>query len=176
MSFKIAYEYDENSVFLRDSVVFPTVLYITDDLKEFNDIITANEHQQSLFPLQAVEVEYENDSENLKEGTDSEIKKELIFMDAVDVPEIKTKEIFILPENCTWETAPNPSNNAKWDTKKKKWVNGEEPEMIPPTPSQTELLEQDNADLLMQQAELDFKLEQTMQDNADILMLIAEVM
>ncbi|MBC1458484.1 hypothetical protein [Listeria newyorkensis] len=176
MSFKIAYEYDENKVFVRDNIVFPTIIYITDDGKEFNDIVSANDHQKELFPLQAVEIEYENDSENLKEGVESEIKKETIYMEAVDVPEIKTKEIFILPENCTWEIVPSPSNDAKWDVKKKKWTNGETPEMVPPAPSETELLAQDNADQLMQIAEVEFKMEQTNQDNADILMLIAEVM
>ncbi|WAO22027.1 hypothetical protein [Paenilisteria newyorkensis] len=176
MSFKIAYEYDENKVFIKDNIVFPAVVYITDDKKEFNDIDAANEHQKELFPLQAVDIEYENDSENLKEGVESETKKETIYMEAVDAPEVQSKEIFNLPENCTWEPAPSPSNDAKWDSKKKKWINGETPEMVPPTPSETELLAQDNADQLMQIAEVEFKLEQTNQDNADILLLIAEVM
>ncbi|PNP88220.1 hypothetical protein BMT55_15780 [Listeria newyorkensis] len=176
MSFKIAYEYDENKVFIRDNIVFPATIYITDDGKEFNDIDAANKHQKELFPLQAVDIEYETDSENLKEGVKSGIKKETILMEAVDVPEVQLKEIFNLPDNCTWEPAPSPANEAKWDSKKKKWVNGETPEMVPPTPSETELLAQDNADQLMQIAEVEFKMEQTNQDNADILMLLAEVM
>ncbi|MBC1499414.1 hypothetical protein HB943_02285 [Listeria weihenstephanensis] len=176
MSFKIAYEYDENKVFVRDSIVFPTFVYITDDGKEFGDSSEANVHQKELFPFQEVEIEHENLSENLDEGVEIGTVKEIVLVEPINVPDVITKEIFALPSNCTWEQAPNPSNTAIWDDKKKKWVNGEMPEMIPPRPSETELLTQDNADQLMQIAELDFKLEKSMQDSADMLMLIAEVM
>ncbi|KGL46058.1 hypothetical protein DUK53_08765 [Listeria sp. SHR_NRA_18] len=176
MSFKIAYEYDEKKVFVRDNIVFPTFIYVTDDGKEFDDSFKASIHQKELFPLQEVEIEHENLSENLDEGVEKGTVKEMVLMEPTNIPDVQTKEIFTLPSSCTWEPAPSPSNEAIWDNKKNKWVNGETPEMVPPTPSETELLSQDNADQLMHIAELDFKFEQSMQDNADMLLLIAEVM
>lgn len=176
MSFKVAYEFDENNIFLRDSIVFPTFVYITADNKEFDDFVAASEHQGTLFPYQAVSVNYLNDSENLDEGIESEAASETIFMEAVNVPEVQKKEIFILPDNCTWEPAPNPSNDAVWSEKNKKWINGKAPEMIRPEPSAVEILAQESADQLMHIAELEYKLDKSIQDNADLLMLIAEVM
>ncbi|EUJ29597.1 hypothetical protein PCORN_10582 [Listeria cornellensis FSL F6-0969] len=138
--------------FLKDSIVFPKYIYITDDGKEFNDFGEASEHQKLLFPLQEVTIERENNTENLAEGEESEIKIETIFLEPTHIPDVLIKEIFILPDNCTWEPAPSPANDATWNGKR--WINGETPEMIPPQPSQAELLvkeievaKQDNVEL-----------------------------
>ncbi|MBC1491956.1 hypothetical protein HB884_07790 [Listeria booriae] len=141
MSFKIAYEFDDKNVFVRDSVIFPSFSHVTDDGKEFNDYDDAKKHQRELFPLEEViDLEYLNDSEEVKEGEEGEMQAKTMLVEPPAMPEILTKEIFVLPENCTWTAAPNPSNNAVWDSKKQKWVNGSMPDMIPPTPSELELL------------------------------------
>ncbi|MBC2318794.1 hypothetical protein [Listeria booriae] len=176
MNYKIAYEYDEKNVFLRDSIVFSRIIYTTADNKEFDEFSKAESHQRALFPIIEQEIERVTDSENLEEGVADGIWKETILIEPSNVPDIQVKETFILPSNCTWEPAPNPSNNAVWDEEKKKWINGEAPEMVPPRPSAVELLAQESADQLMHIAELEYKLDRSIQDNADLLMLISEVM
>ncbi|MBC1272699.1 hypothetical protein [Listeria booriae] len=159
MSFQIAYEYDENKIFVRDSIVFPSYRYITDDGKEFDDVSEAHEHQRVLFPLrEAIDLEYLNDSEKIKEGVEGEIKTDMILVEPAVMPEILTKEVFILPVNCTWTSAPNPANEAVWNGKK--WTNGEMPEMTPPEPSQTDLLE--------------IELEQAKQDNVELREIVLD--
>ncbi|MHC5278953.1 hypothetical protein ACYRFT_01610 [Listeria kieliensis] len=80
-----------------------------------------------------------------------------------------------LPEGYTTIAPPIPSINPVFDVEKQEWSDGDDPSTLKPAePSEIEQLKQENADLLLQIAEVESNAESTQQDQADMLMTLVE--
>ncbi|MEN2666046.1 hypothetical protein [Listeria aquatica] len=80
-----------------------------------------------------------------------------------------------LPEGYTNIAPPIPSINPVFNAEKKEWSDGDDPSTLtPPEPSEIEQLKQENADALLNTAELEANVESMQQDQADLLMTLVE--
>ncbi|MBC1521395.1 hypothetical protein HB912_07020 [Listeria aquatica] len=80
-----------------------------------------------------------------------------------------------LPEGYTTIAPPVPSINPVFNIKTQEWSAGDDPSTLEPAePSEIEQLKQENADTLLQIAEVEASSESVKQDQADLLMTLAE--
>ncbi len=80
-----------------------------------------------------------------------------------------------LPDGYTNIAPPIPSINPVFDVEKQEWSDGDDPSTLKPAePSEIEQLKQENADALLNTAELEANVEGMQQDQADLLMTLAE--
>ncbi|MHC5253232.1 hypothetical protein ACYRFS_02205 [Listeria kieliensis] len=80
-----------------------------------------------------------------------------------------------LPEGYTNIAPPIPSINPVFNAEKKEWSKGDDPSTLTPSePSEIDKLKQENADTLLQIAEVEASSESIKQDQADLLMTLAE--
>lgn len=80
-----------------------------------------------------------------------------------------------LPDGYTTIEPPIPSINPVFNQETQEWSDGDDPNTLtPPEPSEIEQLKQENADLLLQIAEVESNAESTQQDQADMLMTLVE--
>ncbi|MGJ8731436.1 hypothetical protein ACRW9N_13405 [Listeria aquatica] len=80
-----------------------------------------------------------------------------------------------LPDGYTTIAPPVPSINPVFNQKTQEWSHGDDPSTLEPAePSEIEQLKQENADLLLNTAELEANVEGMQQDQADLLMTLVE--
>ncbi|WP_439444124.1 hypothetical protein ACSMFR_05670 [Listeria aquatica] len=80
-----------------------------------------------------------------------------------------------LPEGYTTIEPPVPSINPVFNQETQEWSEGDDPSTLtPPEPSEIEQLKQENADALLNTAELEANVESMQQDQADLLMTLVE--
>ncbi|HAC2411849.1 TPA_asm: hypothetical protein GJA98_14930 [Listeria monocytogenes] len=80
-----------------------------------------------------------------------------------------------LPEGYTTIEPPVPAINPVFNSEKQEWSEGDDPSTLTPTePSEIDKLKQENADTLLQIAEVEASSESVKQDQADLLMTLAE--
>lgn len=80
-----------------------------------------------------------------------------------------------LPEGYTTIEPPIPSINPVFNIEKQEWSAGDDPSTLEPAePSELDKLKQENADALLNTAELEASMEGMQQDQADLLMTLVE--
>lgn len=80
-----------------------------------------------------------------------------------------------LPDGYTTIAPPVPSINPVFNQKTQEWSDGDDPSTLTlPEPSEIDKLKQENADALLNTAELEASMEGMQQDQADLLMTLAE--
>ncbi len=80
-----------------------------------------------------------------------------------------------LPEGYTTIAPPVPSINPVFNLENQEWSRGDDPSTLEPgEPSEIDKLKQENADTLLNTAELEASVEGMQQDQADLLLTLVE--
>lgn len=80
-----------------------------------------------------------------------------------------------LPEGYTTVKPPVPAINPVFNQKTQEWSGGDDPSTLtPPEPSEIDKLKQENADMLLNNAELEASIEGMQHDQADLLISLIE--